>query len=72
MNMHVVNDLKSRRQTLFEKFTLNSIKHEQFKDYFIENDKCYDFLQTTKIQNLVNKKQQIKKVNNDSNAIDCK
>ena len=39
-----IKDLKTRRQELFEKFTLNNYNHEQFKEYFTENNNHYSLL----------------------------
>ena len=33
-----IEDLKTRRQTLFEKFTLKNLKHVQFKEYFMKKE----------------------------------
>ena len=35
-NILNIENLKTRRQKLFEKFTMKNIKHPQFKEYFIE------------------------------------
>ena len=39
-----ITDLKTRRNQLFEKFTMQNISHPLMKNYFHENEKCQYFL----------------------------